>query len=783
MSNKNLNILYLSGIFIILILPILSIPPFFHPPAWAKEIIFRSIFSILLFAFIYQIIFKSSDKLSVVRKILTDRKNNLFVLSWLLLAMILLFIISNIFSADPFFSFWSSPTRGGGTLSFIFVSLFCLFTYLIINAKNWKRVWDISIVIGFLTCLVAIFQKFNLFSNFFLQYSDRPVSTFGGSIFFGLYLILTLFLAISFGLLTKGPKRYWYFIYAATNLFCIFLSGTRAVLLGFTVGVSFFILFFPNKNKLTKLVKIGFVSLIILSIIFVFFLKSQPQLVNNISSNKYFGSNFSRLWNVVGNFSVKEIYTARASGWTVAVKGILERPLFGWGPANFSIPFDKHYDSKMPGLMADQNYSDGFAGNMTWWDKGHSFVIDYAATVGIPFVIIYILFNGLIIWQLNKISKAQTQETRIIIRGIQATIIGYLISNLFSFDVFETYLIYFLLIGYSFFLLSPIKEEQHNFSERKNIIGTGKKVIITVFAVILIWFLWSYNIKPMQINAQINTINFLALKNDECISSMQLADSLLTQHSILDNYLRLSYIDDIAICAEKHPEKNVEYSYKVLSLLDDCIKERPTFTRNWIFQGVHAYNILIDDKNLDQKEKDKLANIAYSSFPRAIELSPGRQTAYIGWVKTDLYFKKYDDAQKKADQCINLNPEFADCWWVKSLAYVKNGNLEEGAKTIEQSIEKGYFHNQYSENTLGQLANIYSEAIKSGSTQYYDVLSKIFLELIKVNPNGFQYHASLAFTYKLMGQYDNARKEALKVIELSPQSKPNVEAFINSLPK
>ena len=54
--------------------------------------------------------------------------------------------------------------------------------------------------------------------------------------------------------------------------------------------------------------------------------------------------------------------------------------------------------------------------------------------------------------------------------------------------------------------------------------------------------------------------------------------------------------------------------------------------------------------------------------------------------------------------------------------------------------------------------------------------------LISLNPENIQYYATLAAVYKETGDYKNARKTALKVIELSPESKDEVNAFLNTLP-
>ena len=83
-----------------------------------------------------------------------------------------------------------------------------------------------------------------------------------------------------------------------------------------------------------------------------------------------------------------------------------------------------------------------------------------------------------------------------------------------------------------------------------------------------------------------------------------------------------------------------------------------------------------------------------------------------------------------------------------------------------------------------QLAAFYSKlAKKTGQKQDYQDLAEIYQALIELYPQNPQYHATLAYTYKELGDYKKAREQALIVLELSPDSSPNVQEFLKSLPK
>ncbi len=794
----------------ILALPLLSVPPWFHPASWAKSIVFRIIFSVLIFLFIWEILFNKERLKLFWQRI---RRGPVALPFWLLVALLGIFSLATIFSLDPRFSFWSSPYRGGGFLTFGLCIMFAILLFLILRKRDWQKIIDFTLAVGALVALIAIFQKLGLFSEYMIAYTWRPVSTMGGPIFLALYLVLLVFLSLAFGITTKGKKKIFYFSCLILLFIGILLAATRAIFLGLGIGFLFFIFFYPvrsisNERYSKKIVWLKILTGVILisGILGIFWLRDRPQFVQTLEENKIFGATFERSWQILGGESsiTKYIIRSRGGGWQVLFEGIKDRPLLGYGPENLSIAFDKYYDSSLPGIRKGPGGSGG------WWDRGHSFIFDISISAGIPALIIYLSLFGVLFWQLQKIKRNQRQsaiisenQNPIIAHGLQTTFIGYLTANLFSFDVFATYLISFLLITYSLYLISSNRKDTEQFSvvQRNNQrkfsgqseLKPWKYVFLVVLFCFLTWFIWSANIKPLQVNKEINEVGFYldkvksvarenpALAKQQYLKLLEKMDKILDSHTFIDNYLRLNYIDLITPGTKIIPEKRLELSVKATQLLEECIKLRPYYTRSWIYLGVYTNN-LIKESSDELEIREELIKKAYSYLEKANQLSPKRPEVFVRWIETDLLNRKYLEAKEKSEQCINFNPDFGDCWWTKALSLFALDQIEKATECMEIAAQKGY--SIEARNALSSLVKVYVKLAKdTGELKYYETLAGLYQKLIGIEYGNFQYHASLAFVYKELGEYDKAREEAMIVVDLSPESKENVEAFLKSLPK
>jgi len=784
-------IAYLIGIFLILLLPLLSIPPLFHPASWAKGIALRVIFSIIIFIVVLEIFSKKGLFQEAKLKL---QKRGVRICFGLLATYLGIFALANIFSLNPYFSFLGNPYRGGGFLTLAYCILFAMFLFFVLKDRHWRKVIDLTILVATLVALIAVFQKFSLFSEYLVSYSWRPVSTMGGPIFLALYLTLIMFLPLALGLDNKGKKRIFYFISFILIFLGIFLTATRAAFLAIAVALLFFIFLYPKKSKLILFSKIAIIALIIVSILGISWLKGQPpETVEKLRENKIIGASFGRMWTGLGEESIFQLITrSRLGGWTILWRSLKERPILGYGPENLAIAFDRNFDSSLPGIS-----SIGIGGEVgSWWDRGHSIVFDIAIQAGIPALVIYFSLFGCLFWQLQK-KKKEKPEKVLIYHGLQTAFLAYLTTNLFSFDLTSTYLISFLLIGYALFLIKENGKQEENLRIIEHKKPTLIKYIIsTILLFGLVWFIWQYNVVPLQLNKILNQNAYgliEAQKNyhkdnpdlakSQYVKILERLEGFSSKHSFIDSYFILKYIDAINIGNNVIlPENTLKLSQKAVQLLVEYKKMDSFYTRGWIFMGVYLNKVMAMDLNLSPEQKEDLNEEIYYNLEEAKKLSPKRPDPYYIWAKNRLYNQEWQEALDSSNKCLETVPDYGNCYLSKGLALLGLREYEEAIR-YTQAIVDSRGGDKHKAVMLFQLITAYSKVAKdTGEVKYYQLLKDLYLEIMKYEPNDFQHHASLAYIYAFLEDYSNARKEAMIVLEISPESKESVEAFLKNLP-
>lgn len=780
-SNNKFYWIYSIGFFLIASLPLLAVPPLFHPAPWGKTIIFRIILSILIFFFVYQTAFRKDISLFKNPKSKAVR-----LILGILALLFSLLLLSTIFSAERHFSFWGNPLRGGGFLNFAFYIIFAILIFLTVKGRDWKKIWDFSILIGILTAVFGICQYFKLFPSFIVSIDIGIASTMGASGLFALYLSFLFFLALPLGLEEKSTlKKIYYFLAVLLFIFGIFISSARAVYLGVIIGIFFFLFFYPVRSlssngvypkKIARL-KILAGCFLILAVLITYYFNVFPTPPNFIKDNALSNRIFSYLtFRLSLKTALVDLTQTRFSAWKVGLGAITEKPILGWGPENFSVGFDKYYDPTLPQIAT------------LWWDRAHNFLIEYAATSGIPFLIAYLLLVGVLLWQLQKIKK---RDTNIMAHGIQAAFIAYLVANFFSFDGFDSYLLFFLLVGYCLHLISSSQEEpllnqnnnnRNNISLLSSLLYKWRKTIIFLLFIFLTWFIWFDNLKPLFINKELNWAEHYSTNNN-CQKAIDKMEKVLPSHSIIDHYVLLEYSDVLKECQRENPEQENEFVQKSIQALEKTAKLRPTYTRTWLLLGSYYYLFVADNPNLKTDEKEALLSRADSYFKKAAELSPRRQEIFMNWSDIYLVWGKYNEAKEKAEQCIEINDKFGGCYWQKALANILLQEPTQAKENMEKASQK-QFNAYNSSEHLSEELRVYlivTKNLKEINIEYYRLLADIYKGLLGYYPTNTQYHASLAFVYKTLGEYEKAGEQAVEVFKLQIENKVEIEKFMKSL--
>lgn len=749
-TKNKLHNVYLAGFLIVALLPILISGYIFFPADWGKTILFRSIIAILLLLFVWQFIYKR-DTVNIPKV----KKNKVF---WALIALFLIYLLATIFSQDIYFSLWGSPYRSGGAITFFAYIIFAVLAFFILKKEDWQKFWDISIIAGILVSFVAIIQYYGLLKNIFVSAEGRPLSTLGNPILLGVYLLLLSFITVSFALKEKIRwKKIFYIVSLTLFLYIILTTGSRAAYLGVLAGAIYLILFFPKRDKVVKNIKIATLVLLMVGALVVYYVNTTNEFPKFLQDNKIFQ-------NIQPRLSLELVLEdPRFSAWQITFEVIKSKPILGYGPENFAIGFDKFYDPSLPYI------SKQWGG---WWDRAHNTSLETATTAGIPALLIYLGLFVFTFWQLQK-SKPKSSEDdydkkTILIHGLQASLIGYFVANLFSFDSFSSYLIFFSVIAYSLHLTYnlPQEETEQNFKEKKGL----KIFFVFILCPLLIWFLWQYNLKPLQINAKINKANSLA-ESSKCEQSFAKMDEVFSTNSFLYAYSRMKDVDNVKACAAVNPEKNLDYVNRSIPLMKDALKIRPNYARLWMFLG--SFTTIKANAEQDPKLKQQLIQDAQLYFTEAFKLAPKHQENLTEQAKLYLVTGNFELMNQNTKKCIEIDSSLGECYWIKALSEIYMNQPGLAKDSIQEAYKRSF--ETYSVSALHQLANAYA------AVEDYNNLKETYKKLTEMRPDIAQYHSSLAFTYAQLGEYQNAYDEAMIFLQLMPEAKTEVDAFLKSI--
>ncbi len=539
-----------------------------------------------------------------------------------LLALWAIMFISTLTSVQPEFSLWGNIYKNQGLLTWThYLLFFFLLTLFLRDKKQWQMLINWSIAIASLVSLVAVWQMLEH------DFAFRAAATLNNSNFLAAYLVLITPVTFAVFLL----KRSWWLGSAAVlQFFALLFTQTRGGYLGMIIAVSVFaILYFSKENSRRAKRAAGvFLATGILIGLIVFTplgQKIQSKLPN-------FADRFLSMQSIKGSSA------PRLEAWRAGWQGILDKPLLGYGPENFFVAYDTHYNGFLDNDLVPIELSPWEA----WFDKAHNFIFDIGATTGLLGLFAYIVMFFLPIWLLAKRLRIMNHGSRVISVGLIAALTGYLTQNLLGFDTTVPGIYLMLLLAYSVFLTQQ-KEEMpiraQGASGHFLFFWKWLKTAIPVIGSIMFVISLRIHIDILKANHELNLAEglahsgqieqgFAAFEKGLAYDAKPISPNLRRRYAVI----ALAYYDAVqkkcppkadplqgdAKCAWLYEDSKKKLARALELQEENSSKEWPRFTRNYIY-AAQITHIL---------EKYEESDIF---FKKALELSPERKSIQSEW--------------------------------------------------------------------------------------------------------------------------------------------------------
>jgi len=732
--------------FLTLISPLIVDRRLFFPYVTGSALYFRAIVELLLAIWIIFILFCPEYR----------PKWNFLTISIGLYAIAL--TLSTIFSATPYLSFWGDAERMMGLFGMLhFFALFLIGASLFKEKKELWKLLNAFVLVSFVLCIYGILQRFGLTSikpgELRIVATLGNAGTFAGYLIFGLFFSLYLFLN-----LFKERKKnistavfisciVFYALSLIAHLAAIFLTGTRGAYLGVFGGLFLSAVFIIIKLKNKKL-KISLAGVLLISIILYsgFYINRDK---NFVKDNHY-------LYRIT-HFSLSDSTAqTRLMAWKWGFEGFKEKPILGHGFENYSISFNKNFESKYYDLASNE-----------YFDRAHNIVIELMSTTGIIGLLTYLMIFISIVYCIKRGYKKNDDYMYLgVIIGLVA---AYFIQNLLIFDLLPQ------MLGFMVLLIFV-----HNYSNNDNLF-TGdnpeksifeEAMILSVAVVLVIGLIYSYKnliIKPYK--ALIDNVKGQILINNNFDLGISFLKDSVESNTFLDLDLRSSSANTVFnyyLDGGQETETMKENIDFVVDLYKKNLGYAPYDTYyNYKIAEILNYRFAIDlDEDIIAKAREYIN--------KSIITSPKRAKIYYILAENMLMGGELDLAEKIGEDAVKLNDKLGESYWELAKIYYITQKFDRAKENLQKAINLG--HHISEQNMQGFMGLFEIGKSKDNEIEYYETL-------IENGTQNYIFYTTLANLYFEKKDKENAIRCAKEAVILNPEIADDVEKFIEQISK
>ncbi len=660
----NYKLILKLPLFALALTPLIVTNNTLFPFVFGKTIFIRTavaIFWILLAVYLFYP-HKSTIRINQLKSALIGViRNPLFIFTSL---FVLLMLFSVIFAVNPYRAFFGDIERGEGYLGVLYFFGFFIASLLVFEKKDWLTFFKLSLVVGTILFIHGLFQY---------DTYERIQSLVGNPAFLGAYFLFIIFAAL---IIIFLDKKYWWrytagFV-AGLSLVGIFLTQTRGAILGLIIGIAFAIFYIAIKGRELKIGKVNIqkvsVGLIVFSALFLvvlFFTKANPVWQKIPGVNRFTALSY----NNDPSFQTRLIAAGISLDAVNPSKNSLGRFLIGWGPENFNIAYNKHYN---PEYLKYENL---------WFDRAHNKLFDvlvmdgilgFLAYLGMWFSILYLIFKPKT--RINTDSRS-LEPNQYLYASILFFTAAYFFQNLFLFDQISTYVPFFAFIA---FTISSFTNSQN-----KQLIKESKLSCRRIFSYssILIALFFVYCLIIYSFTAFYQNIKFTsAIKSGNAQRVFDDVDKFTKPYNYAQRELRNRFLNlTVSYSNDQGIKPLVD---KSISLFEEVTLREP-FDPRYFTLLADAYRVQGELGNVEARKKSD------EYYLKTLELSPKRQELLYN-VAVNVYGDKGDFKimEEYLDKMLNYAPDIpmAKIYYATAITMEGNQRFNKGMDLIESAL-------------------------------------------------------------------------------------------------
>lgn len=448
--NKFLANVATGAIFLALFTPFVVASSMFFPFITGKAFFFRTMVEVAFAAWL------------VLAWRNPDYRPRRGLILWSFLTLVVAATLATVFSANVTKSIWSNFERMEGLITYLHLfGYFLVLTGLFQTKQIWHRFFATSVGVSAAVSLYALAQFFGRAEIH--QSGVRLDATLGNATYLAVFMLFNIFLAAFLWLQagTAKPVKWLYGASIILNIFVLYNTATRGAILGALAGLAVVALL-AVILKSGRSRKIGTGAIIALAVLAGgFWLARDSQIIQS-----------SPVLSRFAGISLDDTTTqSRFLIWQMALKGVADRPILGWGPGNFQLVFSQYYN---PAMCRQE----------PWFDRAHNVFIDWLVTTGVVGFAAYLaLFvtGAYLLIRLALAHRSDSNNGLIILVGL---LTAYGVNNLFVFDNLVSYLLFVATLAYIHFLTSEDKPTviSREFGRTSIKVATGLTIVIVLAA-------------------------------------------------------------------------------------------------------------------------------------------------------------------------------------------------------------------------------------------------------------------------------------------------------------